>query len=100
MFLFSRCKLTCDPNSVLLPRPRKMRLGPQVTLFRPIDVGYSSHGRLKANYSDDLLNQAIHEQMEYLLLKKVRNAKRRCQFKFEAMSVFHIPQAAKVFFPL
>ncbi len=69
---FHRCKLTCDPNSVLLPRPRKMRLGPRATMFRPADVGFSSHGKLKANYTDHLLKTAIEEQMEYLLLKKAR----------------------------
>ncbi len=49
-----------------------MRLGPRATMFRPADVGFSSHGKLKANYSDHLLKMAIEEQMEYLLLKKVR----------------------------
>ncbi len=49
-----------------------MRLGPRATMFRPADVGYSSHGKLKANYTDYLLKTTIEEQMEYLLLKKVR----------------------------
>ncbi len=49
-----------------------MRLGPRATMFRPMDVGFSSHGKLKANYSDHLLKMAIEEQMKYLLLKKVR----------------------------
>ncbi len=63
--------MTCDPNSVLLPRPREVRIGDQVTLFRPVDVGYSSHGRLKANYSDSLIKDAIDEQMDFLLKKMV-----------------------------
>ncbi len=66
-----RCKLTCDPNSVLWPRPRRARLGSQVTLFRPMDLGYSSHGKIKANYTDMMLKERIEEQKEFLTLKKV-----------------------------
>ena len=69
-----KCKLTCDPNSVLWPRPREAKLGSQVTPIELDSVEFGNKGQLRATFTAELLQKNIDEQIQWLEAKKIPKA--------------------------
>ena len=72
-----KCKLVCDPNSVLWPRPREARLGRQVTPIELDSVEFGNKGELRGTFTADLLQRNIGEQVRWLEAKKSAKAPAR-----------------------
>ena len=72
------CKLTCQENAVLWPRPRESTLGKEVTAFGPDDIEFANAGDYKFDSeSARMIERGIAEQVEWLKKKKLGRCKLR-----------------------